>query len=136
MSTSVLSSPLLLRRALGGNGLFSLSSGLISLVWANPLALMLGVPSSFVLRAIGLVLMGYAGFLFWLAFRPTPQWRMALLASLLDGGWVVGSGVLLLLPGMPLTEVGRWMIGGLALLVAGWGLLQVIGLTRLQTMEA
>ena len=136
MSTSVLSSPLLLRRVLGGNGLFSLSNGLISLVWANPLALTLGVPSSFVLRAIGLVLMGYAGFLFWLAFRPTPQWRMALLASLLDGGWVVGSGVLLLLPGMPLTEVGRWMIGGLALLVAGWGLLQVIGLTRLQTREA
>ena len=136
MSTSVLSSPFFLRRALGGNGIFSLSSGMISLVWANPLALILGVPSSFVLRAIGLVLMGYAGFLFWLAFRPTLQWRMVLLASLLDGGWVVGSGMLLLLPGMPLTEVGRWMIGGLALLVAGWGLLQVIGLTRLQTREA
>ena len=136
MSTSVSSSPLLLRRALGGNGLFSLSSGLISLVWADPLALLLGVPSSLVLRAIGLVLMGYAGFLFWLAFRPTLARRMVLLASILDGGWVVGSGVLLLLAPMPLTEVGRWMIGVLALLVAGWGLLQVIGLTRLQPLEA
>lgn len=136
MSTSVLSSLLLLRHALGGNGLFSLSSGLVSLVWANPLALTLGVPSSLVLRAIGLVFMGYAGFLFWLTFRPTPLRRMARLSSLLDGGWVVGSGVLLLLPGMPLTAVGRWMIGGLARLFAGWGLLQMIGLTRLQTMEA
>jgi len=40
------------------------------------------------------------------------------------------------LSGIPLTAVGRWMIGGLALLVAAWGLLQVIGLTRLQTGEA
>jgi len=136
MSTSIASFPLLLRRALGGNGIFSLSSGLVSFVWADPLALALGLPSPLLLRAIGLVLMGYAGFLLWLAFRPTPLRRMALLASLLDGGWVAGSVVVLLLPGMPLTAVGRWMIGGLALLVAAWGLLQVIGLTRLQTGEA
>jgi hypothetical protein len=136
MSLSLASSSLLLRRALGGNGLFSLSSGLVSLAWADPLALTLGVPAPVVLRVLGLVLLGYAGFLFWLTSHPRPSRRLAWLASLLDGGWVVGSGVLLLLPGMPLTGIGRWTIGGVALFVASSGVLQVMGLTRVQTREA
>jgi hypothetical protein len=135
MSTLVVASSLWLRRALAGNGLFSLGSGLLLLVWADPLALALDLPSTFLLRAIGLGLLGYAGFLFSLASRPAPR-RMAVLASLLDGGWVVGSAVVLLLHGMPLTSLGRWMIGGLAVFVAAWGLLQVIGRSRQQTMEA
>jgi hypothetical protein len=139
MSTAVSASPRLLRRALAGNGLFSLSSGLVSLLWAEPLAGSPGIPSVPVLRIVGLVLMGYAGFLFWLASAPTGPtrlWRMAFLASALDGGWVIGSGVLLALPGTPWTVLGRWVIGGLAVIVAGWGLLQVIGLTRPLAVEA
>jgi hypothetical protein len=132
-------SPRLLRRALGGNGLFSLSSGSVSLLWAEPLARSLGIPSAPLLRAIGLALMGYSGFLVWLASGPTgPTWlrRMAFLASALDGGWVLGSGVLLALPATPWTTPGRWVIAVLAVIVAGWGLLQLIGLTRPQATEA
>jgi hypothetical protein len=134
----------LLRRALGGNGLFSLSSGLVCLLWAEPLTRPLGIPSVPLLRVIGLVLIGYSGFLLWLASRPTgptgptPLRRMALLASALDAGWVIGSGVLLVLPAMPWTTLGRWVIGGLAVIVAGWGLIQLsqlIGLTRPQAVE-
>jgi len=118
------------------NGIFSLSSGLVSLVWADPLAGLLGVPASLVLRVLGLGLLGYAGFLFWLAVQPTPSRRLALLVSFLDGGWVVGSGVLVLLASMPLTGAGRWTIGGIALIVAMFGVLQVVGLARFQTKEA
>ncbi len=97
---------------------------------------MLGVPAPLVLQVLGLGLLGYAGFLFWLALQPTPSRRLTLLVSFLDSGWVVGSGVLVLLPGMPLTGAGRWTIGGVALFVAIFGLLQVIGLTRFQMKEA
>jgi hypothetical protein len=79
MSVSLVSSFLFLRRALLGNGIFSLSSGLLSLVWANPLAEMFGVPVSLVLQVLGLGLLGYAGFLFWLTLQPTPSRRLALL---------------------------------------------------------
>jgi hypothetical protein len=100
------------------------------------LALRLGLPSSFLVRAIGLAFLGYAGFLFSLAVRPAPLRRMAVPASLLDARRAVGSVVGLLLPGLPQTSVGRRVIGALAALVAGWGLLQVMALARLQMMEA
>src|SRR5215813_9012933 len=115
--SAVSASSRLLRRALGGNGLFSLSSGLIALLLAEPLARSLGIPSVPALRVIGLVLMCYSGFLLWLTSGPMGPIlvrRMAYLASALDGGWVIGSGVLLALPAMPWTTPGRWVIGGVA----------------------
>jgi hypothetical protein len=118
----------ILGRALLGNSFFSLTCGLSFIAGATALSTAFGIPFPLVLRLVGFALVGYALALFLLATRTAIAKVLALAASILDFGWVLGSLLLLLLPAMPFTVLGREVIGVLALLVAFFGITQLIGL--------
>lgn len=119
----------LLRRALGANALFSASCGLLLVGVSNWTAALLGDVAPWILRLLGVGLLLYAAFLFWIARQPTPPASYALLATGADLGWIVGSAVLLVFPVLSTTGVG--LVAGVAGVVLVFALLQLAGLRAL-----
>lgn len=120
----------LLRRALGANAAFSGLSGLALIVGFGPIGQLMGInlPALFIGIGAGLLL-----FAFWLvqnARRLTIDRTQAFIASIADIGWVVGSGVILLINPEPLTLSGKWLIAIVADVVAVFAVLQLWGLRR------
>jgi hypothetical protein len=121
----------LLRRALIGNALFSLLSGLVLVGFSGSVSRWMGAVAPGLLQLTGAGLLGFAAFLFWEARRPTLRPDRALIATLADMGWVIGSAVVLLLPLPALSAAGRWAIVLVAAVVLLFALLQLAGLRAL-----
>ena len=119
----------LLRRALGANALFSVSTGLLLTGAPDWTAALLGDVAPWMLRLIGVGLLLFAAFLVWVARRPAPRASYALLATGADLGWVAGSAVLLAFPVLSTTGVG--LVVGVAGVVLVFALLQGAGLRAL-----
>lgn len=110
-----------LRRFLRANALFS---GVTAVSFALPsrtLPALIGRPSS-ELITLGLALFGFALFVGWLSFRQSlaRTWtrRLVALVVVLDFLWVVQTVVQV--SGLAsYTVAGRWLFGGLALVVLG-----------------
>lgn len=121
----------ILRGALVANALFSLASGLLFVLGSGTVATWLGNVPPWMVAAVGSGLVAFAVFLIWEARQVTLRAAQALWITLADVGWVLGSIVLLLLPGVPLSVTGRWMVGLVAVVVLGFAILQIIGLRAL-----
>jgi hypothetical protein len=50
----------------------------------------------------------------------------------MDALWVVGTGLLIWAVALPFTPAGKWVLLGIADVVAAFGILQAIGLRRLR----
>ena len=121
----------LLRRALGGNAIFSAVCGLILVSGTESTAAVIGCVDLWILRLLGGGLLLFAAFLFWNVWRPTPHPTYALLITGADLGWVAGSAVLMLLPSTPLSVTGTGVVAGVAGVVLVCALLQLAGLRAL-----
>ncbi len=130
MTTQPIAKGALLRRALLGNALFSGLSGLVLLVGFAPVGRLVGFELPWLYVALGMGLVLFALGLIRSARRPQINRAEARAASLMDAAWVLGSVALLLVPGLPLTMAGRWLIGLVADVVALFALLQWLGLRR------
>lgn len=119
-----------LRRALRGNGTFSLISGLILVVGASPIATFMGLEATAVFRGLGIVLAIFGIDLFWVASKDVIDRRLAWTAVILDIIWVVASYSLLLGDWLSLTTAGNWTVALLAEAVAVFAIWQYIGLRR------
>ena len=119
-----------LRRAIRGNGTFSLTSGLILALGAKPIALFMGVGSTAVFFALGIALIIFGVDLFWVASKDAIDRRLAWTAVILDIVWVIASYTLLLGGWLPLTTAGNWTIALLAETVAVFAIWQYFGLRR------
>lgn len=121
----------LLVRSLVSNAAFSGLSGLALLLGAGPLGSWTGVSEIWLLRAIGVGLVGFCAALILLARSEPPDRRLVLAATGADFAWVLGSAALLV--GFPdlLTTAGKSAVGIVAALVAAFGVAQVVGLRRL-----
>ena len=125
-----------LKMGLIGNALFSLLTGISLLIGAEPIAKWIGVPDPRILAAIGLILIPFAVHL-WMAARRTPiQPGEIYYLSTLDAFWVIGSGMLLLSGWVPFTMAGAWTVAVVALAVADFMMLQLIGVLRLNRVAA
>ena len=129
----------LLRQALKANAVLSLTTGLILLLAAGPLAAWMspltetafGLSVTTLLRLTGAELVAFAALPFWVCRRPRLSIPLTRLVIVLDLLWVAGSAALLLgLPGV-LTTAGLWVVGLAALLVLDFVLLQSFGLWQL-----
>lgn len=122
--------PALLGRALIGNAVFSAVSGLVLLLATEPAAAWLGVPEVWLLRSLGGGLVAFGAGLLLLARSDRPRRGLVVAASASDFAWVAGSALLLL--GFPdlLTPDGRAAVAGVAVVVAGLGGAQLVGLRR------
>lgn len=126
----------LLRTALRLNAGFSALSGLAFALPTRLLPAFTGLPSSLLIN-LGLMLIGFAAFLVWLSSRPMDRaWiqRLALGVVVLDVLWVIGTGIALFAAPM-FTPGGRWLFGGLAVVVAAFAELQGIALWRLHALD-
>lgn len=120
----------LLSQSIRGNSIFSAISGITSLVAAQPLAELLGIPNPQILTALGVGLILYAIFLFSQSRQaPVRRW-VALLAIEGDIAWVIGSVVLLFTNWVPFTTAGWWTVAIIADIVAVFAVLQIVGLRR------
>lgn len=119
----------LLRRALLGNALFSVISGVVILAMNRTLVEFLGLPSNASLTALGIGLLGYGGWLLWNARRKKIKIVDAWIAVLLDMVWVVGSYALLF--AVRFSSGGKWAVVLVAEVVFLFGVMQWLGLRRI-----
>lgn len=123
------SSPLLVL-ALAANAVFSGLSGLMLLLAAGPVGGWLGVSGTGILRLLGVGLIGFGAGLFLLARSEPPGRGLVLAASASDFAWFAGSAVLLLEFPELLTPAGHAAVAAVAVVVAGLGGAQLLGLRR------
>ncbi len=104
----------LLRTSLRANAAFSAASGAALIAAAGPLATLMGISATLALPVVGVILVLYAGTLWWSARRPTLNRGEARIAISMDVAWVVASAALLLIaPGL-LAPAGRWIVAVVA----------------------
>lgn len=122
------SSASLLRKALSGNALFSVSSALLFWFSAPQVALALGLTNPIWVRGLALGLLGFALLIgYMLRHKSIPQrWVKWIIGS--DLAWVLGSILLLWTKVLTPTAVGWWGVVGVAMVVALFAGLQVLGL--------
>jgi hypothetical protein len=121
-----------LSRVLLGNATFGLLSGLASLLLARPLAALLGIEQSLIVSLLGVMLLLFAAGLAWIAVHTPYDRRIVQIIFALDDIWVIASALALLAGWPPHTTTGKWVVAGVAEIVAVFALLEYIGLRRLR----
>jgi len=122
-----------LRRALMGNALFSILSGLIILFAQGWVLRILGLSNKISLLVLGVALIVFAATLVINARRQTVKTSDAWLAVWMDLAWVIGSYVLIFVG--PFSTEGKWVVGLVAELVFVFAVLQFLGIRRIQKTE-
>jgi hypothetical protein len=113
----------MLHTALRANAVFCDLSGLGIVFGAKPLTAFLGLGNPGVLVGLGVGLVAWSLLLYWGSVQgEVPRW-LAWLAIDGDLAWVVGSVIVVLLPGLSLTGAGKWataITADVVLLFAIW----------------
>lgn len=120
----------MLHNALRSNAAFCDISGLVMIFAAKPLATFLGLGNPAILMGIGIALFAWALMLFWGSMRTEiPRW-LAWLAIDGDLAWVIGSVVILLLPGLAFSGAAKWTIAIIADIVLVFAIWQFYALRK------
>jgi hypothetical protein len=118
----------LLRAALVSNSAFSLASGLLLALAPASVASLLGGNHVGVLPVVGMGLVVFSLQVGFASQRVRVRPLEALLISLADFAWALGSlGLLAVMPGA-FSPDGAWVFAGVATLVAAFGVAQLVGL--------
>jgi len=123
----------LLRAALLFNATFSFACAVGALWIADVPGLPLGDDTPLALRGLAAGLLGFVLFLGWQVSRlgrPNPPLFFVGLTILMDEGWVIGSGILLLFVHDDWQSLHLWVVGGVAAVVALAATAQWVGLAR------
>ena len=120
----------LLKKALLGNGLFSVLSGVLILLANRWLVHFLGLPEKVSLAVLGISLIVYSVLLWLNARRPKIKTTDAWIAVIMDTVWVVGSYALLFV--VPFSAGGKWLVALVAELVLAFAIWQWFGIRRIR----
>ena len=123
----------LLKKALAGNALFSVVSGVAILSANRWLVKFLGLPEKVSLAILGVSLIVYAAILWFNARRPKIKITDAWVAVIMDVIWVVGSCALIFFVHFSLG--GKWVVALVAELVLAFAILQWLGIRRVRESE-
>ena len=121
---------MLLRRVLQANAAFSTLSGIALVAAAGQLAALMGVGRSWILLAIGAVLLVFAVTLLVNSLRENIKENEVVQAIISDGVWVAASIVIAFM-GI-VSTAGIWMVAIVACLVLSFAILQAAGLRKLR----
>jgi hypothetical protein len=120
----------LLRKALTGNAVFSVVSG-VAILFANRWVVkFLGLPDTVSLALLGSSLIVYAAILWFNAHRRKIRITDAWIAVIMDAVWVVGSSVLILV--VPFSVGGKWVVALTADLVLAFAIVQWLGIRKIR----
>ena len=122
----------LLRNTLLANAIFSTLCAIDFLIFAQPISTFLGWSNGWVLPLIGIGLLGFA--LYVVSVARAPQIDTSAVKSIIvaDITWVILSILVIATPIVPLTLGGKWGVAIVADIVAGFALLQFLGLRRIR----
>jgi hypothetical protein len=120
-----------LRRVLRADCIFSAFSGLGMIIAAGPLTAFLGLPTLWMIVAIGVVLLIYAADLWYIAARKPISRRLTIAAILADAAWVLASWAIILTGWPALTTPGAWAVAVVSDVVIVVAVLKYVGLRRL-----
>ena len=120
----------LLKKALSGNAVFSVVSGVAILLANRWLVRFLGLPEKVSLSILGVVLIVYAAVLWYEAHRATIKIADAWAAVIMDATWVVGSYALIFV--VPFSVGGKWAVALVAEVVLVFAMLQWFGIRRIR----
>lgn len=121
----------LLRIALAGNALFSLTCAAIMLSSPRAVGQWMGLEYPWVYQVVGGGLIVFGMDLLHQASRHSISSLRALISSLADFGWVLGTAFILVFYGGYFSAVGHLTLMGIAAGVCSFGILQAIGIVRL-----
>lgn len=122
----------LLRKALRGNSIFSIISGLAFTFGAAPIASFLGITdASLVIAIMGVGIVGFAAFLWTITTKPVLNRQIAVIVFIMDAVWVVASLIILVTDAFSLSTGGRWAILIVSDIVTVFAILEFVGLRRL-----
>jgi len=127
--------PALLRSTLLANAAFSLVCGVLLVALASPLKAVFGLPAGWPLLLIGFGLLPFAVLVGITARQPTPKRSYVLGFAVADVAWVLASVLVLVLAWEMISPLGRSLIAGVALVVAGFAHLQFLGVGRADLRE-
>ena len=120
----------LLKKALTGNAVFSVVSGLAILFANRWLVKFLGLPDKVSLAILGVSLIVYAAILWLNARRPMIKMTDAWIAVIMDAVWVIGSYVLIFV--VPFSVGGKWVVALVAELVLAFAIVQWLGIRKIR----
>lgn len=133
MNQSVEERQAFLKKALTGNAVFSVLSG-VAILFANRwLVKFLGLPEKVSLAILGVSLIGYAALLWLNANRAKIKITDAWVAVIMDVIWVVGSYALIF--AVPFSLGGKWVVALVAELVLAFAVLQWLGIRKIRKSE-
>ncbi|MDD2701378.1 MAG: SRPBCC family protein [Sideroxydans sp.] len=124
-----------LRAALFANAIFSLSSALLMIFRPDIVERWLGIQAQTIIEVIGIGLIIFASALIILATRTRISLWLALLASMADFMWVLGSVVLVFAWPELFSQTGEWVILAVAGDVLVFGVLQLWGIAQSQRVQ-
>jgi len=130
MNQSVEERQRLLKKALTGNAVFSVVSGLAILFANHWLVKFLGRPDKVSLAILGVSLIVYAAILWLNARRPSIKITDAWIAVIMDAVWVMGSYVLIFV--VPFSVGGKWVVALVAELVLAFAIVQWLGIRKIR----
>lgn len=119
-----------LKRALWANALFSMLSGALLLFMPHALGDLMGIRSVLLLQVLGVGLLGFALLVGLLASRKHPNTFAAMLVSIADILWVVGTPVVILFASGILTTTGVLILIGVAAMVLLFAIIQLMGIEQ------
>ena len=120
----------LLKKALAGNAVFSVVSG-VAILFANRwLVKFLGLPEDVSLAILGVGLIVYAAILWFNARRPKIKITDAWIAVVLDAVWVIGSYMVIFV--VPFSVGGKWVVALVAELVLAFAVVQWLGIRKIR----
>ena len=120
----------LLKKALTGNAVFSVVSGLAILFANRWLVKFLGLPDKVSLAILGVSLIVYAAILWLNARRLKIKITDAWIAVIMDAVWVIGSYVLIFV--VPFSVGGKWVVALVAELVLAFAIVQWLGIRKIR----
>lgn len=130
MNQSVAERQDLLKKALTGNAVFSVLSG-VAILFANRwLVKFMGLPEEASLAILGGSLIVYSVILWLSAHRPKIRITDAWVAVILDAVWVVGSYTLIFV--VPFSVGGKWVVALVAELVLVFAIAQWLGIRKIR----
>ncbi|MCO4806903.1 MAG: hypothetical protein KC456_09955 [Flavobacteriales bacterium] len=114
----------MLRKHLVLNGVFSILSGLAMVFLSNYFMQLIGFENDWILPLIGFNLIGFGAFVLYASRALLKKHQIINLISALDGMWVVGSFILLILDPFGFPTEGRVLIALAAAWIAYLGIQQ------------
>jgi len=122
----------LLKKSLRGNAIFSALCAVDLMLFSEAIAGLVGIPDNGFLFSLGVSLLGFAAFVWWVSSQHPISPALAQSIIWMDAAWVLGSVILVLFKPAWLTVTGVLLIIAVAIAVELFAYFQYRGLKRLQ----